>query len=154
MCSAHGEVLDGLVRLLVASQIIRRSYFVSLGAPAGNPPVIRTEANANNGLMIYDLSEIQARNPNSQPKLISTLFWKDGSVAQHTIPIKVEGKPYLVFVDEGGSGRVSGAAQEQAACAAGMLPFPMARIIDISDETHPNIVSRLALEVHSPANCA
>src|SRR6267378_2976096 len=35
-------------------------YFVSLGAPAGNPPVIRTDANANNGLMIYDLSEIQA----------------------------------------------------------------------------------------------
>jgi hypothetical protein len=30
----------------------------------------------------------------------------------------------------------------------------MARIIDISDETNPKIVSRLALEIHNPANCA
>jgi len=30
----------------------------------------------------------------------------------------------------------------------------MARIIDISDETKPTIVSRLALETHDPANCA
>jgi len=30
----------------------------------------------------------------------------------------------------------------------------MARIIDIRDETRPKIVSRLALEVHNPANCA
>ena len=30
----------------------------------------------------------------------------------------------------------------------------MARIIDISDETNPTIVSRLALEIHNPANCA
>src|SRR5258705_5767768 len=77
-----------------------RGYFVSLGAPAGNPPVIRTDANANNGLMIYDLSEIQARKPNPQVRLISKLFWPDGSGAQHTIPVKIEGKPYIVFVDE------------------------------------------------------
>src|SRR6266853_429269 len=38
--------------------------------------------------------------------------------------------------------------------AAGLPPFPMARIIDISDETNPKIVSRLMLEVHDPANCA
>ena len=30
----------------------------------------------------------------------------------------------------------------------------MARIIDIRDETKPKIVSRLALEIHNPANCA
>jgi hypothetical protein len=30
----------------------------------------------------------------------------------------------------------------------------MARIIDISDERHPSIVSRLALEIHNPANCS
>ena len=33
---------------------------------------------ANNGLLIYDLSEIQARKPNPQVRLISKLFWKDG----------------------------------------------------------------------------
>jgi len=32
-------------------------------------------------------------------------------------------------------------------------PFNMARIIDISDETSPKLVSRLMLETHDPKNC-
>jgi hypothetical protein len=130
-----------------------RGYFVTIG---GRDPTALTDPTkpANNGLVIYDLSEIQARKPNPQVHLISSLFWKDGSVSQHTIPAKIDGHPYLIFIDEGGSGGISSAAQEQAACAAGLAPFPMARIIDIKDETHPRIVSRLALEVHNPANCA
>ena len=67
--------------------------------------------------------------------------------------MKIKGKPYIIFVDEGGSGGLTSAAQLQAACAAGLPPFPMARIIDISDETNPKIVSRLMLEMHDPANC-
>jgi hypothetical protein len=130
-----------------------RGYFVSLGVTAladlTNPAVP-----ANNGLLIYDLSEIQARAPNPQVRLISKLLWKDGSVAQHTIPVKIDGHPYVIFVDEGGSGGGTSAAQQAAACAAGLPPFPMARIIDIKDETNPKIVSRLALEIHNPANCA
>jgi len=131
-----------------------RGYFVSLGTSGGVPGLTNPSIAATNGLLIYDLSQIQARAPNPQVKLVSTLFWKDGSVAQHTIPIKIEGKPYVVFVDEGGSGGISTMAQEQGACAAGFPPFPMARIIDIGDETNPKIISRLALEVHNPANCA
>ena len=65
---------------------------------------------ASNGLLIYDLSQIQARMHNPQVRLISQLLWKDGSVAQHTIPVKIDGKSYLIFVDEGGSGGGSGAA--------------------------------------------
>jgi hypothetical protein len=130
-----------------------RGYFVSLGF-GGTAALTNPNIPATNGLLIYDLSQIQTRAPNPQVPLISKLFWKDGSVAQHTIPIKINGKPYLVFVDEGGSGGISTAAQEAAACAAGLPPFPMARIIDISDETNPTIVSRLGLETHDPANCA
>jgi hypothetical protein len=129
-----------------------RGYFVSLGAPAGNPPVIRTDANANNGLMIYDLSEIQARKPNPQVRLISKLFWPDGSGAQHTIPVKIEGKPYIVFVDEAGSAGFAQASSLHFARDAGLTPFPLARIIDISDETHPVVISKLGLETHDPAN--
>src|SRR5467141_651017 len=131
----------------------KRGYFVWLGFPT---PAALTDPTqpAINGLLIYDLSEIQARAPNPQVRLVSKLLWKDGSVAQHTIPVKIDGHPYVIFVDEGGSGGFSGPAQEQGACAAGFPPFPMARIIDIHDETRPKIVSRLALEVHNPANCA
>ncbi len=107
----------------------------------------------DNGLVIYDVSDIQARKPNPQARLISKIFWKDGSVAQHTIPITIGGKPFVVFVDEGGSGGINNDAQRQAACAAGFPPFPMARIIDISDETKPTIVSRLALETHAAKAC-
>jgi hypothetical protein len=129
-----------------------RGYFVSL--KSSNPTFLNDPNQpAANGLLIYDLSEIQARKPNPQPKLISTLFWKDGATAQHTINVKIDGKPYIIFVDEAGSGGNSSAGW-QAACAASMPAWPMARIIDISDETKPTIVSRLALEIHNPANCA
>jgi hypothetical protein len=132
-----------------------RGYFVSIGGLSGSPADLTDPTKpANNGLLIYDLSEIQARVPSPQVRLVSKLLWKDGSVAQHTIAVKIDGKPYVIFVDEAGAGGLSGPTQEQAACAAGMPPFPMARIIDIRDETKPKIVSRLALEVHNPANCA
>jgi len=148
-----GTYTDGGSHGLSISDDGTRGYMVSIGlnttAALTNPSV-----SATNGLLIYDLSEIQSRANNPKARLISSLLWKDGSAAQHTIPVKIDGKPYVIFVDEGGSGGTSNAAQEQAACAAGMPPFPMARIIDIRDETKPKIVSRLALEVHNPANCA
>src|SRR5262245_46222218 len=132
----------------------RRGYFVALGTSGGATGITDPNVPANNGLLIYDLSQIQDRVPNPQVKLISQLLWKDGSGAQHTIPIKINGKPYLIFVDEAGTGGFSSDAQRQAACDAGMPPYPMARIIDISDETKPRIVSRLGLETHDPKNCA
>jgi hypothetical protein len=134
----------------------KRGYFVSLGGLGGNPTADLTNPTvpATNGLLIYDLSEIQARKPNPQAKLISTVLWKDGSVAQHTINVRIKGRPYVIFVDEAGSGGLSGLAQQQAACAAGLTPFPMARIIDISDETRPKVVTKIMTEVHDPANCS
>ena len=134
-----------------------RGYMVSIGGLSGNASLAALTDPAVapiNGLLIYDLSEIQSRKVNPQVKLISSLLWKDGAAAQHTIPVKIRGKPYIIFADEGGSGGSSSAAQQQAACAVGLPPFPLARIIDISDETQPKIVSRLGLEVHDPANCS
>jgi hypothetical protein len=109
---------------------------------------------ATNGFLILDTSEVQARKANPQIKLVSFAVFKDGSVAQHTIPIRIAGKPYVVMVDEGGS---AGLADPQGtfiknAVAAGMTPFPAARIFDISDEKNPKPVSKLLLEVHDPAN--
>ena len=133
----------------------KRGYFVSIGGLSGTPADLTDPTKpANNGLLIYDLSEIQARMPNPQVHLISKLLWKDGSVAQHTIPVRIDGHPYVIFIDEAGAGGLSGPVQQAAACAAGMPPFPMARIIDIHNESKPKIVSRLALEVHNPANCS
>ena len=129
-----------------------RGYFVSLGG-LGADPAAAIAGPPTNGVLIYDLSQIQARAPNPQVKLISKVLWNDGSVAQHTINVKIGGKPYLIAVDEGGSGGITSPAQLAAACAAGMPPFPMARIIDISNEANPKVVSKLMTEVHDPKNC-
>jgi hypothetical protein len=104
-------------------------------------------ASATNGLVIYDLSEVQARRPNPVVRVVSELYWKDGGGGQHTIPVTIKNKPYLVYVDE------SGTAGFAVACGLGMNPFPLARIIDIADDTKPKVVSQLMLEVHDPANC-
>lgn len=102
-----------------------------------------------NGIVILDVSDIQARHPNPQVRPLGTLTWKDGAQMQHTIPIRVKGRPYLVAVDEAGS---AGNAF-QTACKAGLPPFPFARIIDIGDERQPRLASRLMLQVHDPAHC-
>ena len=128
-----------------------RGYFVSLGF---GDNLADPTAPATNGLLIYDTSQIQARVSNPQVSLISKLLWKDGSGAQHTIPVKIGGKPYVVFVDEAGSGGFSSATQRANACANGFTPYPMARIIDIGNETNPTIVSRLMLEVHAVKACS
>jgi hypothetical protein len=106
-----------------------------------------------NGLVIVDVSDIQFRRPNPQIRVIGTLFWEDGSTAQVPLPVTYRGRPYLIFTDERGAGG-SGLAAKQAACAQGLPPHGFARIIDISDETNPQIVSKLMLEVNDPANCA
>ena len=76
-----------------------RGYFVSL---LGAGPV--TPDKAANGLLIYDTSQIQARVPNPQVPLVGKLFFNDGGGAQHTINVKIGGKPYIIFVDETGPG--------------------------------------------------
>lgn len=88
--------------------------------------------NDGNGLDIYDVSSIQARSPSPAAKLISSIYWKDGATGQHAIPITVKGKPFVIFVDEGGQGA--------------------ARMIDIADEKNPRIISKLKLEIHMPDN--
>jgi hypothetical protein len=130
-----------------------RGYFVSTGT-AAIPALVDPTVPATNGLIIYDLTDIQNRKGvNPQPKVIGTVMWKDGATAQHTISVTIKKKPYIIFVDEAGTAGNS-VATRQVVCDLGMIPFPIARIIDISDETNPKVISKLMLEVHDPANCA
>jgi hypothetical protein len=123
-----------------------RGYFPS-DARLTAPQISDPTAPATNGVVIYDLSDIQARKPNPVVKVVSAVYWKDGGGGQMTIPVTIKGKPYLINADE------SGTSTFEVACGLGMNPFPLARIIDISDETKPKIVSKAMLEVHDPANC-
>ena len=118
-----------------------RAYFTQIPLGPTPPP---------NGLVIVDTSDIQSRKPNPQLRTVSTLTWVDGANAQQALPVTYGGKPYLIFSDERGAK----GGNKAAACAANLPPHGFARIIDISDETNPKIVSKLMLEVSDPANCA
>ena len=130
-----------------------RMYGVLIGAtvPAGQ---VIPLANASNGFAIFDTSEVQARKAGATIKLISKAVYQDGSTAQLTIPVTISGKQYLVMVDEAGSAGLGTDVNAKVACAAGLSPFPMARIYDISDEKNPTPVSKMMLETHDPKNCA
>ncbi|HUP91088.1 MAG TPA: hypothetical protein VM074_02490 [Solimonas sp.] len=84
------------------------------------------------GLIIFDVSDIQSRTPAPQIRELGSVTWTDGSLGQHTIPVTWNGKPYLFYVDESGAGA--------------------ARIIDIADEMAPRVISKLKLEIHMPEN--
>ncbi|HVM28321.1 MAG TPA: hypothetical protein VM433_11725 [Mycobacteriales bacterium] len=90
--------------------------------------------NGRGGLTILDVSEIQARKAGATARVVSTLSWPEVSIPQNSNPVTIGGKPFLIEYDEYASGNRVGAA----------------RIIDISDETAPKVVSQLRLEVHQP----
>ena len=100
-----------------------------------------TSASPLRGMIIVDVSEIQQRKPDPQTSVVSSVEWTDGGIAQMTQPITIKGKPYILHVDEGA-----------AAAATGNGPIGAARLIDISDETHPFIASKLKLEAQMPEN--
>jgi hypothetical protein len=91
-------------------------------------------------LTIYDVSEVQARKPNPHVREISRLTWRPVSIPQSTAPMTIEGTRYLLEFDE-------------FAFRFNTLPQTLndagaARIIDISDEAHPRVVSNLRLEIN------
>ena len=102
----------------------------------GNRLYMATYSNSVNnqprGMVIFDVSDIQARKLNPQMREVSRLTWAVVSTPQINIPVTIKGKPYLVEMDEFGGGAKVGAA----------------RIIDIADEKNPRVVSNLRLEVN------
>jgi hypothetical protein len=97
-------------------------------------------ADTSAGLVILDVSEIQARKPDPEVRLVSTLEWDEMSIPQVPIPVTIKGRPYLIEIDEFSRG-ISTAAD---------APVGAARIIDIADDTKPTVVSHIRLEVNNP----
>ncbi len=108
------------------------SHGLSLSAD-GNRAYV---AGIDSGLIILDVSEIQARKPNPQVREIARLQWESMSIPQNAIPVTIDDHPYVVEIDEFGTLSEVGAG----------------RIIDIGDETSPRVISNLRLEVHQPEN--
>ena len=85
------------------------------------------------GLTILDVSEVQDRVPNPTVPIVSRLTWPEISTPQNSTPFTLNGHDYILHTDEFASGNNVGAA----------------RIIDISNEKKPKVVSHLRLEVNN-----
>ena len=110
-------------------------------------------AATQNGLLILDVSDIQQRRANPTIRILGETTWDDGSIiAQNALPIRIGGKPYVLFTDEAGKFR-DGLAAGQAACAAGKSVNGFPRLIDVSNPTVPTTVSKLQIELADPAKC-
>jgi hypothetical protein len=100
-------------------------------------------ADANGGdMLILDTSEIQARKPDPQAREISRLTWKSASIPQNAIPFTRDGKPYVLEFDEYTQATLNPSGSSDVVGAG--------RIIDISDEREPHVVSNLRLQVNQP----
>jgi hypothetical protein len=95
-------------------------------------------------MLILDTSQIQARKPNPQAREISRLTWASASIPQNAIPFTENGHPYVLEFDEYTAGTLNPQGSRDTVGAG--------RIIDISNEAHPFVVSHLRLQVDQPAD--
>lgn len=86
------------------------------------------------GFITFDATDVQRRKPHPRLRRISETTWSDGLVTQHLVPFTDRGRPYLLAVDELGSGGV--------------------RILNLSDERRPVTVRQLKLEINRPEHVA
>jgi hypothetical protein len=95
------------------------------------------------GLQVLDVSSIQNRSAAPMPTVVSSLTWPTVTIPQSAVPVTIGGKAYLIEADEFSydGNRIAGNGERVGA----------GRIIDISDERNPRVVSDLRLEVHDPA---
>lgn len=82
------------------------------------------------GVVILDISDIQNRVAVPTVRQISSIFWNVVSAGQHALPVSYNGRPHLFVADEFASEGV--------------------RVVDISDETNPKLVSHIQLEIQRP----
>jgi hypothetical protein len=109
-----------------------------------------------NGLMILDSSDVAERRPNPKLEFISFLSWCDdfdpeyldgATAATHTTRygIHENGMEYVLVTKE----QFALTGSPEAACNQRSY----ARLVDVSDELNPRVVSKWNPEANRPANC-
>ena len=109
---------------------------------------------SGNGLVIYDVSQVQERRAHPVIRVLGSVYWKDGDIAIEPDLAFINGTPYLGVGDECGSGGCRDPRGAIAACRAGLPPNGMERLIDISNLAKPKLVAQLMIGVDDPNNCA
>jgi hypothetical protein len=92
-------------------------------------------------LTTLDVSQIQGRKPNPQVRELSRLTWQRVTIPQNSAPMVIHGRRYLLEFDEFAF-RFDTVTPADTVGAA--------RIVDMSDEAHPRVVSNIRLQVNNP----
>ena len=104
----------------------------------------------NDGLTILDVTQVQKRVSNPSVPEVSRLTWPEVSIPQNALPITIRGKPYIVEVDEYTNKTLAtptGIPSELNTYSAD-AKVGAARIIDISNEKAPKVISNMRLAVN------
>jgi hypothetical protein len=104
----------------------------------GNRLYMTEKGSGPGRLTILDVSQIQQRVLNPTVPIVSRTTWANVGTPQYAEPFTQHGHPYVMEVDEYGSGANVGAG----------------RIIDMADETHPVVISNMRLQVNQQADQA
>jgi hypothetical protein len=106
----------------------------------------------DDGFMVVDTSEVQARRPNPTVHMISHVVTRENSWAQMTIPVTIAGQKYAFFLGEMGAGEGKAAGRHEA-CAAGVSPFALVHLYYMGDENAPKLINKIRMEANDPKNC-
>ena len=107
-----------------------RAYLAALTAD--------TELRGGSGLTILDVAQVQHRVPNPVVTQISTLTWPEASIPQNVLPVTIHGHSNAIEFDE----YDSSVFHYSPTNTVGGI-----HIIDLADEVHPRLVSRIRLAV-------
>jgi hypothetical protein len=119
-----------------------QSHGLSLSADGNRAYLADTGSDGPSGMRILDVSQVQKRVPNPVVKSVGFLTWPEVSIPQNVLPVTIKGRKHVVEFDEFDSNPLSYDPKSTVGAA---------RIIDISDERKPKVVSRIRLQVHEPA---
>ncbi|MCW2570252.1 MAG: hypothetical protein JWO88_310 [Frankiales bacterium] len=94
--------------------------------------------NGGGGMRVLDITQVQDRALAPQVPEIGYVTWPEVTIPQSTIPVTISGHKYVIEFDEYDSDVTTYSPDENVGGV---------RIIDIADEKHPKVVSRMRLAV-------
>jgi hypothetical protein len=117
----------------------KRAYLADVASDRGLMQNYYTEiTNGGGGMRVLDISQIQSRATVPQVTELGYVTWPEVTIPQSTIPVTIHGHRYVIEFDEYDSDVTTYSPDENVGGV---------RIIDIGDEKHPKVVSRMRLAV-------
>jgi hypothetical protein len=117
----------------------KRAYLADVASDRGYTQNYYSEiSNGGGGMRILDISQIQNRVLAPQVPELGYVTWPEVTIPQSTIPVTIRGHHYVIEFDEYDSNVLAYSPDENVGGV---------RIIDIADEKHPKVVSRMRLAV-------